>query len=59
MKLNAKITEKGQITIPVSIREKFKLKTGSRLEFIDKGDFIMMLPINKSVRDLKGLLSKK
>ena len=58
MKLNAKITEKGQITIPVSIREKFKLKTGSRLEFADKGDFIMMLPINKSVRDLKGLLSK-
>ena len=58
MKLNAKITEKGQITIPVSIRKKFKLKTGSRLEFIDKGDFIMMLPINKSVRDLKGLLSK-
>ena len=58
MKLNSKITEKGQITIPVSIREKFKLKTGSRLEFADKGDFIMMLPINKSVRDLKGLLSK-
>jgi AbrB family looped-hinge helix DNA binding protein len=58
MKLNAKITEKSQITIPVSIREKFKLKTGSRLEFADKGDFIIMIPINKSVRDLKGLLSK-
>jgi AbrB family looped-hinge helix DNA binding protein len=34
----AKITTKGQITIPVAIRKSMKLKDGSKVIFIKEGD---------------------
>jgi AbrB family looped-hinge helix DNA binding protein len=34
----AKITTKGQITIPVAIRNSMKLKDGSKVLFIKEGD---------------------
>ena len=54
----AKLTSKGQITIPSEIRSQMQLSTGSKFEFLNKGNFIIMLPVNKSVKDLKGLLPK-
>lgn len=54
--LYSKITSKGQTTIPYSIREEFHLTTGSKLEFVSKGDYIVILPMNKSIRNLKGIL---
>lgn len=39
----AKITEKGQITIPVDIRKKLKLKGGDKVVFIEDGDKIIMV----------------
>ena len=56
--LYSKLTDKGQITIPAEIRAKMHLSLGSKFEFLDKEDFIIMLPVNKSVKDLKGLLPK-
>ena len=56
--LYSKVTSKGQITIPYTIREEMQLISGSKLEFIKKGDHIMMMPLNKSIRNLKGILPK-
>lgn len=39
---SAKVTSKGQITIPKSIRDKLDLKRGSKILFIQKGDDIII-----------------
>lgn len=56
--LQSIMTNRGQITIPAEIREKLHLSAGSKLEFLLKDDCIIILPINKSVKDLKGILPK-
>jgi AbrB family looped-hinge helix DNA binding protein len=38
MKATAKLTSKGQITIPAEIRKRFGMRTGDRLTFINKND---------------------
>lgn len=52
------VTSKGQITIPREIRDKMQLLSGSKLEFLCKDDYFIVLPLNKSVRNLKGILPK-
>ncbi|MDF2966091.1 MAG: SpoVT / AbrB like domain protein [Rickettsiaceae bacterium] len=52
------VTSKGQITIPAAIREKMNLESGSKLEFIQQDDHILVIPINKSVGRLRGILTK-
>lgn len=56
--LNTTVTSKGQITIPREIRDKMQLASGSKLEFLYKDDYIVMLPTNKSLKKLKGILPK-
>jgi antitoxin PrlF len=56
--LQSIMTNRGQITIPAKIREKLRLSSGNKLEFLLRDDQIVMLPINKSIRDLKGVLPK-
>ncbi|MSO14647.1 AbrB/MazE/SpoVT family DNA-binding domain-containing protein [Rickettsiales endosymbiont of Trichoplax sp. H2] len=56
--LYSTMNEKGQIIIPVSIRNKLRLKTTNKFEFISKGDSIIITPINKHLKDLKGFLPK-
>ena len=38
----AKVTSKGQITIPKSIREMLKVKEGSKILFFKQGDEIVI-----------------
>jgi AbrB family looped-hinge helix DNA binding protein len=52
------MTSRGQITIPAEIRDKLGLISGNKLEFLIRDDQIIMLPINKSIRKLKGILPK-
>jgi AbrB family looped-hinge helix DNA binding protein len=52
------MTNRGQITIPAEIRERLHLAAGNKMEFLLKGEQIIMLPINKSIRSLKGILPK-
>jgi antitoxin PrlF len=52
------LTSKGQTTIPYLIREAMNLQPGDRLEFIKTGDSITIIPLNKSAKDLKGILHK-
>ncbi|HJD55764.1 MAG TPA: AbrB/MazE/SpoVT family DNA-binding domain-containing protein [Rickettsia endosymbiont of Pyrocoelia pectoralis] len=52
------LTNRGQITIPIYIREKLNLSTGSKLELIVQDNSLMVIPINKSIRNLKNILPK-
>lgn len=52
------ITEKGTVTIPVEIRRKYKLKTGSKVRFVETEHGALLLPA-PSMEELKGILSKE
>lgn len=43
--MKATITSKGQITIPIGIRERLGLKTGQILEFDETSPFIKAVPV--------------
>ncbi len=38
------ITEKGTVTIPVEIRKKYNLGKGSRVEFVETDEGILLVP---------------
>lgn len=55
----AKVTTKGQITIPKAIREKLDLKEGSKIIFLQKGNDIIiknsaMLALEKIQDEFEG-----
>lgn len=55
----AKVTTKGQITIPKAIRDKLDLKEGSKIIFLQKGDDIIiknsaMLALEKIQEEFEG-----
>ena len=52
------ISSKGQVTIPTYIRENLKINSNSRLEFILQSDHFIVVPINKSVKNLRNVLHK-
>ncbi|MHB8216488.1 MAG: AbrB/MazE/SpoVT family DNA-binding domain-containing protein [Candidatus Sulfotelmatobacter sp.] len=56
----AKITSKGQITIPVQVRAALGLDPGDRIEFVEvgKGEF-NIVAATRSVRELSGILYRK
>jgi antitoxin PrlF len=56
----ATITSKGQITIPVQVRNALGVDTGDRIEFVEleNGKFIIQ-PSTRSVRELKGVFQNK
>ena len=39
----AKVTTKGQVTIPISIRKRLGIKNGDKLLFIEKPDGVVMV----------------
>ncbi len=46
----AKITTKGQITLPISIRRELNLKDGDKVAFIEKdGHYIIINPISLAI----------
>ena len=55
----AKVTSKGQITIPKEIREILKLKEGSKILFFKKGDEVViknaaMIALEKIHKEFEG-----
>lgn len=52
------LTNRGQITIPIYIREKLNISTGSKLELIVQDNSLIVIPINKSIKNLKNILPK-
>jgi antitoxin PrlF len=57
----ATITSKGQITIPVEIREELGLETGDRIEFVlnETSGHYEVIPATVSIRSLKGILPRR
>jgi AbrB family looped-hinge helix DNA binding protein len=55
----ATVTSKGQITIPVDVRQALRIEAGDRVEFIEvePGRF-ELVPATRSVKDLKGMFGK-
>ena len=47
------VTRKGQTTIPVEMRRKYRIEEGSRLEAVDTGKGILLKP-KLSTADLAG-----
>jgi len=46
----AKITSKGQITLPISIRRELKLKDGDKIAFIEKdGNYFIVNPVSLAI----------
>lgn len=39
------ITEKGTVTIPAEIRKKYMLRKGSRVEFIETDEGVLLVPV--------------
>lgn len=55
----AKITSKGQVTVPKSVREALELKTGDRVNFVVLDDGrVMMHRRNRDIRDLAEILHR-
>ena len=52
------LSSKGQTTIPIEIREILGLQSGDKLEFFTDGSRITIIPINKSIEELRGFLNK-
>jgi AbrB family looped-hinge helix DNA binding protein len=55
----AKLTSKGQITLPKEIRLKLGLKHGDRVRFIVEDDGrVRLLPAKRDVTELMGILPR-
>ena len=54
------VTAKGQIVIPVELRRKYGIKSGTRIVITDNGDSITLKPITEQyIRSLRGSLRGK
>ncbi len=50
----AKITGKGQITLPINIRRALNLKDGDKVAFIEKdGQYMLANPVSLAIRDVQ------
>ena len=54
----AKVTSKGQVTIPNEIRKKLGIRTEDKVDFILDGERVVMVPV-KTLRDLRGAVKAK
>ncbi len=52
----AKVTSKGQVTIPLEIRQKLGLEAGSRIDFVlTGGGRVIVEPVHSSLKSLDGV----
>ena len=51
----AKITAKGQITLPINIRKILNLKEGDKVAFLEKdGNFIIVNPVSLAINEVRN-----
>lgn len=53
--VTVKVSSKGQIVLPKSIREKFGIRPGDDVEVLDFGEEIVIVPVKKDMK-LRGLV---
>ena len=56
--VTANVTTKGQVTIPVEVRQRLGIESGGRIEFVEIEGGYAIRPAINDVRSLKGLLRK-
>ena len=57
MNMETYATSKGQIVIPASLRRKYGIKNGTKINLVDTGDEIILRPVNEQyLRKLQGSL---
>ncbi len=57
--MNTTLTSKGQMTLPMEIRNKLGLKTGDKIDFYLREDGrVEMIPLSKNIQTLKSILPK-
>jgi len=55
MKLESTVTVRGQTAIPIAIRRKYNIKSQTKLEWIDDGYTIAVVPLpSDPIKALKG-----
>lgn len=55
--MEIRVTSKGQIVIPLALRQKYGIKEGTRIIVTDNGDSITLKPITEQyLRSLRGSL---
>lgn len=52
--VSSKVGRRGQTTIPKQIREQIGLQQGDRIAFQRRGDEILLIPLKKTLKDLRG-----
>ena len=51
------MTSKGQITIPIAVRKKLRLRTGSKVDFVEnKAGELVLKPRTGDIRKLYGIV---
>ena len=54
----AKVSAKGWVVIPKSLREKYGLRKGSRVQVVDYGNLLALVPLpGEPVKALHGMLA--
>jgi AbrB family looped-hinge helix DNA binding protein len=53
----ARVSSKGQLVIPASIREKFGIEAGTRVKFVEEGPQLVLVPetLAAKLRMIEGL----
>lgn len=53
----ATVTSKGQVTIPVAVRKKLRLKAGSKVDFVEnRAGELVLKPRRGDIRRLRGFI---
>ncbi len=55
--MEARVTSRGRVVIPVALRRKYGVKNGTRIVFRNEDEQIVLVPVTeKYVRSLRGML---
>lgn len=56
--MNTTVSQKGWVVIPAELRKKYGITPGSRLQFVDYGDMLALIPIpDNPIEAAAGMLS--
>jgi antitoxin PrlF len=60
MSMEAKVTSKGQVTLPIELRTRLAIEPGDRVVFVEQADGTFALKVRRGTfANLRGMLSGK